>query len=119
MSTYVEKVAEKLETPITEITKNVRHTVCDCCDKNVLGERPEGWITHTHSHAGWGNDSCESYKAVASCSLECFLKNLQSSENDIFNYFGAEVTIILRPAELDLFLRNVRLFKEKEPEVTE
>jgi hypothetical protein len=72
LQTVKEKVFDKL--------------VCDICGKISKEEKPNGWYNFSHGHGAWGNDSCDSYRNFDVCSIECYLKQLKKSLEEMKEY---------------------------------
>lgn len=62
---------------------------CDRCGNEDA--KAEDWITVSHGHSQWGNDSCESVQDFDLCSPKCYLAQLRESVEEMEGYRTGEV----------------------------
>lgn len=62
---------------------------CDSCAQEA--DKPTNWVTVSHHHSEWGNDSCESHETFDLCSPKCYLEQLRSSVESLNGYRTGEV----------------------------
>ena len=74
---------KKLQTVKQEVFSEL---VCDVCGNKSKEENPNGWYNFSHGHGAWGNDSCDSYCNFDVCSVECYLKQLKKSLEEMKEY---------------------------------
>ena len=78
-----------------EIVKNTFVNIgyeCDVCgNKTDKVSLPDSWHEYTHSHNGWGNDSCDSVETFHVCSPKCYVEQLKKSAKEVGNYRGSEI----------------------------
>ena len=73
------------------LTEKVTGVKCDICGKTSSKEGSDGWYELMHKHEGWGNDSVDSIEYFDVCSVECYMKQLQKSIEEVGECFGAEI----------------------------
>jgi len=85
----------KLRERRKEIVKNTLVSVgykCDICGVTTdIVSLPDTWHELTHSHNGWGNDSCDSVETFHLCSPKCYIEQVKSSVKEVGNHQGAEI----------------------------
>jgi len=66
---------------------------CDVCGERDITKPylPEGWLGFNHHHQSWGNDSIDSYEYYDVCGVDCFIKQLESSINELDDRYGSEI----------------------------
>ena len=95
-----------------EIVKNIFVSIgyeCDICGvKTDKVSLPDTWHELTHSHNGWGNDSCDSVETFHVCSPSCYVEQVKSSIREVGGYSDSEIGEFTGEFMIEL----VKLFKQ-------
>lgn len=83
----------KIEQEKSVTQKTVVGYICDQCGNEVFlyDDESDKWVTFSHGHCAWGNDSGDSVAHFNLCSPACYLKQLKESADEMGDNQGAQV----------------------------
>lgn len=81
----------KIEEEKTVVQKVQTGYRCDRCDKAATYQEARDWVSFSHGHGAWGNDSCDSVEHFDLCSPQCYMEQLKLSADEVDGNNGAEV----------------------------